>query len=353
MIYALDGALLGKGSTGDSAYWEGLVAGIAAAHPAKDSVRVFCNGPLPKDWHRPHGIEFVELPRVSSRWHSLVRWPLAARRARADVLHTQYFLSPLAGNRGITTVHDISFVHGPEWFRPRDRWILTHGVRSSVRRARAVVTVSETSRKEIVEWMPSVAAKVHAIPNGLGLDFRDAESVSRGDTPPHYVVTVGTRWPRKNQEVAVEAVRRYREVTGDDLRLVITGRAGWGDESDHPWIHRPGYVSLEELKGLFSGARALVFPSLHEGFGIPVLEAWCTRTPVICSDRGALPEVAGDAAWICSATDVDAWVRALQELLADSGKVALVVQKGTERLPRFSWEESARQHLDLYRRCAL
>lgn len=353
LLAALDASLWDQHHTGDSAYWRGLIHGLASSESDAQLLLVF-NGPVPPGIPAAPHLRPLALPRVSSRWHSLVRLPLLARRAGAQVVHTQYNLSPLVRRGGVTTIHDVSFFIGPEWFPSRDRMLLQKFVPQSVARASAVITVSETSRREIEQFIPAARGKVTVTPNALSPTFcpparEIAKSVARklGLEEP-FALTVGTRWPRKNMGLAVDAVARC----ASGLTLAVTGQPGWGDERFGSHVRATGFVTEEELAALYADSELYLAPSRHEGFGIPLLEAWATRTPVICSSGGALPEVAGDAAIVMPGWDAADWARAIDELQSDSGKVERLRELGTARLARFDWKTSAQITLNTYREAA-
>ncbi len=348
-VVALDASLAGGTSTGDSRYWTGLIRALSQLDTGLDIV-LLTNGEPHFELPGPHA-RVVALPAASPRWYSLIGWPLAAKRARAEVFHTQYSLSPLIDHGGVTTIHDVSFFVGPEWFRPRDRLLLTRSIPSTVRRAARVITVSETSRREIEHFIPAAIGKTVAIPNALDDGFAPpSREVARTqvqadfgiDLP--YALTIGTRWPRKNMDLAVQAVLKL-EI---DLELVVTGKPGWGPELSHPRIRRVGYVSDAQLAALYAAAEVYLAPSRHEGFGIPLLESWAARTPVIASSGGALPEVAGEAAVIVPSWEAEAWAQAITSLLSDSTKIERLKSLGTERLREFSWQRTAEATAAVY-----
>jgi glycosyltransferase involved in cell wall biosynthesis len=281
-------------------------------------------------------------------------FPKEAERQGAEVVHTQYNLSPLVGHRGVTTVHDVSFLIGPEWFTLKDRSILRSMVPASMRRAARIVTVSETSKDEIEQYVPASRGKVRVTPNALGdnispLPRGDAEAVVSGRlgvTGP-YLLTVGTRWPRKNMSLAVEAAALLP--AGVPRRLVVAGKAGWGEEGAKGDTVYTGFVSDQELTALYQCASLYLAPSRHEGFGIPLLEAWACGCPVVCSSGGALPEVAADAAMVMESWEAKDWATAIAALLADSSKLEAFRQRGRERLKRFSWKDTAEKTVAVYR----
>jgi glycosyltransferase involved in cell wall biosynthesis len=284
-----------------------------------------------------------------------VTFPLGARRAGARVIHTQYNLSPLAGRRGITTIHDVSFFIGPEWFRHRDLFLLRRFVPASARRAARVITVSETSRSEIERFIPAARGKTVVTPlaptpglEPVPLDeARRLVEAETGIAEP-FLLTVGTRWPRKNMGLAVEAVSGLPA----DIPhvLAVTGKPGWGEEHlASPRVRATGYVTEAVLSALYSSAALYLAPSRHEGFGLPVLDAFRCGCPVLCSAGGALPEVAGDAAVVLPSWSPADWTDTLRELLTDSGKLDAMRMRGLERVKQFDWMETARRTMAVYR----
>jgi len=346
---AMDARLVGKTSTGDSTYWTGLLEGFCQIS-SDLRLLLYSDGPVPDGVVLPPNARWIELPARSSRFWSYVQFPLAARKAGARAIHTQYSLSPLVGRHGITTVHDVSFFIGPEWFQPKDRFILQRSVPAAVRRAARVLAVSETCKGEIASYIPAAQGKTdvtfNACPSWIQRLPR-SEAVERvrskfGIDEP-YVLTVGTRWPRKNFGLAVAAMASLPQT------LVITGKSGWGDQSPGPRGHAVGYVSTEDLSALYSAADLYLLPSFHEGFGIPILEAFRCGCPVLSSSGGAAPEVCGLAARVMPTFLADDWTAAIAELLGDRSKLEAMQESGFTRERDFSWKATA-AHLDsIYR----
>lgn len=309
-----------------------------------------CLPDLP-DWAR-----WVCLGGRPNRYFNQVRMPLAARRLGARAFHTQYTLSPLAPG-GITTIHDVSFLIGPEWFRPRDRFLLTRLVPASARRAKRVITVSETSRRDIVRLLGIPEEKVIVTWNGVDERFKPVprdEALARlakyGIEPP-YMLTVGTRWPRKNMGLAIEAA----ELLPSEIphRLVVTGKPGWGmdawEAGSRSRVQFTGYVEDGDMPALYSAADLYLCPSHYEGFGLPVVEAMACGTPVLSSSGGALPEVIGDAGVIEGRLDPKVWAGRIASLLQDSSMLARMSEQGLQRAQQFTWEAAAERTLDVYR----
>jgi len=347
-VVAWDARLVAGDSTGDSTYWTGLLHGMTQLDL---DFRLLLISNKPKPENIPWREDFVWqcVPGAGRTYWSLVTFPLEARKAGAKVIHAQYGLSPLIGNCGVTTVHDVSFFIGPEWFRPKDRFLLQRSMPGTARRAAAIVTVSESSKSEIERYLPAARGKtfvthlacppwIHPVP--------DAERIVREKfgLEPGYVLTVGTRWPRKNMDLAIEATK------GLDRRLVITGKPGWGDAPMHVGVQAVGYVDNETLSALYSAAGLYLAPSRHEGFGLPLVEAFTCGCPVLCSSGGAFPEVAGDAAQVIKEWDPASWSEAIRTLLADSSKLENLRQRGLQRAKAFSWREMARKMAEVYTR---
>jgi len=300
-------------------------------------------------------MRWMTVPSSQRRWWSLVTFPMAARKNGAQAIHTQYSMSPLVGRNGITTVHDVSFFVGPEWFSARDRMILSRTVPAAVRRASAVITVSETSRGEIERFIPAARGKTTATrlacPDWIQpVDRTLARSriAEKFGLLRPYALTVSTRWPRKNMELATSAMGHL--TPGTDLELVLTGKAGWGDQSVPPGCRSVGYVDHSDLNDLYAAAMVYLCPSRHEGFGLPILEAFRMGCPVIASNAGAIPEVAGGAAELLSPTDPAEWGRAISNLVGLPSKLEELQSRGFTRERMFSWGATAELTRAIYAR---
>ncbi|MCX7800308.1 MAG: glycosyltransferase family 4 protein [Fimbriimonadales bacterium] len=349
---AIDVRLIGRSNTGDSTYWLGLLHGLCRIRHGFDLL-LFSNAPRPAGIPLPEDAAWIRLPCRSDRWWSWVAFPLEARRARASVLHTQYSLSPLAKGIGVTTIHDVSFFIEPSWFRPKDRVLLRSLVPLAARWSSRVVTVSQTSKADIERFLPAARGKVRVAPNAPHPDLRPVERcearrlVERefGIKEP-YLLTVGTRWPRKNLSLATRAVELLPEETIH--RLVLTGKPGWGPEEIGPRCRPVGYVSLPQLAALYSAADLYLAPSRYEGFGITILEAFACGCPVLCSSGGAQPEVAGSAGAVMRSWEPEDWAGAILGLLGDSSKLERMRTEGRRRAAEFSWEDAARRTCEVY-----
>jgi glycosyltransferase involved in cell wall biosynthesis len=248
---------------------------------------------------------------------------LAARGA--DVLHCTTFRGPLRSRVPVVlTIHDLAILRFsatlPRWHRFYGR----AGLRSVARSADVVLALSEFTRREIVELLPVPAERVRVVANGVDPVFRPDGPAAGGD----YVLAVGSLEPRKNLDRAAAAAR----LAGLELRVV--GPVGWGGVKASGWV---GFVGDDELARLYRGARCLVYASLYEGFGIPVLEAMASGTPVVTSRDGATAEVAGGAAVLVDPLDPEAIAAGIEE--ADRRRGDLV-PRGLARAGEFTWERA-------------
>ena len=345
-LVAIDATLAFGTNTGDSTYWSGLLTGLAEVDSPFDFLLLsdhIPNNNLPFRWQAVAG--------GNARWRSLVGLPMAALRAGAAVYHTQYTLSPLA-RRGVTTIHDVSFFIGPEWFKPRDRILMQRTVPASARRAKKVITVSETSKRDLVRYLGVAEDKVAVTYNAAPTWFKplDRAGVQQAmhqlgiDGP--YLLTIGARWPRKNLALAIRAA----ELLPDSLphKLVVVGKEGWGGEKGGRRTIATGYLPNESLPALYAGADLFLFPSYYEGFGIPMVEAFASGTPVLSSAGGSLPEVSAGAAEIVPSFEAADWAAAITALLNDSSKLSEMRRRGLARSRDFSWTETAQRTIAVY-----
>lgn len=349
---AVDARLVSGTSTGDSTYWTELLRAMATLNPSP-KLLLFSNQERPEKIPWNEEWQWRTVSARSSRLWSLISFPLAARKAGARAIHTQYSVSPLVGRGGVSTIHDVSFMIGPEWFKPRDRALLRLGVGTACRRAASIITVSKTSKGEIEQYFPASKGKVEAIYNAAPSWIYPVEGArervaAKFGLPQGFLLTVGTRWPRKNMELAIDALAAIPAVSRPTLAL--TGKFGWGENRAPEGVQTLGYVSEGDLRDLYSSASLYLAPSRHEGFGIPVLEAFTCGCPVICSNGGALPEVASDAALVMGSGRPGDWAEAIQGLLADSSKLEELRARGRKRAQEFSWTEAAKRTAEIYQR---
>jgi glycosyltransferase involved in cell wall biosynthesis len=300
--------------------------------------------------------EGVELHRLSfggaSRAEAVARdvaWylaglPVAAERARVDLLHCPTFRAPLACRRPlVVTFHDLAVLRHPQLF---NRWSRSYGrvvLPGVARAARAVIAVSSFTRREVLELLDVDDDRVHVVHNGVGPPFSVAGPKADGD----YILAVGTLEPRKN---LARLLAGFRSADLPDIELRVAGAQGWGGVDVHGdgvrWL---GEVPDEELARLYRGARCVAYVSLYEGFGLPVLEAMACGAPVVISRADALREVAGDAAVVVDGLDPESIAAGLEEAVARRAELSAL---GLERAAAFTWRDAARRTVDVYRSVA-
>lgn len=284
-----------------------------------------------------------------------------------DIIHFPGFPAPLACFRPfIWTLHDATSWLYPETQNWKGRLYFGHLGALTARSSKAIITVSNESKRNITEALRVPESKVKVIYEGVGDAFRRIDDQAllssiraRYSLPERFLLTVGTLEPRKNLPFLIRAHQRFCETTGTNIGLVIVGRKGWkpqaidqslaGAGSD---VVVTGFVPREDLVGLYNLADVFVLPSLYEGFGFPPLEAMACGCPVIVSDRGSLPEIVGDAALLIDPMDTDSLVGALRSVLEDPSLARRLTEKGRTRVKEFSWKTTASKTLDLYREVA-
>jgi glycosyltransferase involved in cell wall biosynthesis len=268
-------------------------------------------------------------------WWYPVTLPRMAKRAEVAVLHCPTFRGPISSPSMplVVTVHDLAVLRHPETF---NRWT-RHYSRSCVprvaRAASRIIAVSEFTKRELVELLATPQDKVTVIPNGVADVFSPDGPAADGD----YVLTVGTLEPRKN----LQRVQKAARLAGVELR--IAGGRGWGGVETAAW---PGRVSDDELVRLYRGAKCVVYASLYEGFGLPIVEAMACGAPVVTSRGGATEETAGGAAVLVDPYDSAAIAAGIAEAVERRDELRRL---GLERARAFSWDAAARATADVYR----
>lgn len=320
--------------------------GDAAALPKDPRVVAVATG------LKPYGIAAqMSLPRILDS-------------LRPDVYHCPFYAAPSRFNGPmVITIHDLIHLRFPADYGLRHRFYYKYVVLPAVRRARAVLTVSQHSKKDLIELMGVRQDKITVTPNGVGRAFRplapeEARAALAGvEAPERFVLGVGNPKPHKNLRALAAAMERLEEAPPEGagqippLVLVGVGPGQLKGVSPGPRVVMLPHLADETLAALYSLAEIVVAPSLYEGFGLPALEAMACGAPVVAADRASLPEVVGEAG-LLSKPDAESLAGTIGRLLANQKLRRRLSLLGPEQAGRFTWRETARKTLKVYRRVA-
>jgi glycosyltransferase involved in cell wall biosynthesis len=308
------------------------------------------------EWQSLDRVTFVSTPfqdwsRARAHVWEQFQAPWLAARHGCRILHHPMTTCPWWQN-GLTqvvTLHDLNFLLHPEWYSRPFRLVYALCALPGLRRCRSVVTISEYVRKQASEIL-------HISDNRLGMIYNGVKPMhSAAPRPGNYLFAAGSLQPHKNLVRLIRAFRIVRE-SHPDLELLVAGRPQPRFTADpdlagllsSPGVKLSGYLSDEDLANAYAGARAFCFPSLEEGFGLPLLEAMTLGCPVLTSNVSCLPEIAGPAVQV-DPLSVDAIAGGLRSLLdLDPAERSGLVEKGRAWAAKFSWQSAARQYLNLY-----
>jgi glycosyltransferase involved in cell wall biosynthesis len=320
---------------------------------------------------KPHPDLFPTSPKVeckvipSPRLWTHLRFAAALWKDRPDVTfvpaHALPFMFP---GHAVATVHDLGYRHFPEAHPPFERGYLWLTTLTSSLRATRILADSMATQRDLERYYHIRSRKIDIVYPGVenmkrATNAEISESRTRYNLPERYLLFLSTLQPRKNVIRLIEAfIQAINELPSNDLSLVLAGKRGWlidaplqktldsltPDQRKHIII--TGYVEDKHVPALYSGALALVMPSLYEGFGFPVIEAMRCETPVICSNTSSLPELAGDAAILVDPLRVKSIANGIIEIVSNGERRAQLVEKGKRQAAQFTWERAARQTLD-------
>jgi len=363
---------------GVDSYWRNLLAALLRDPPSELRLGLLtaCLRPSRaralQPW-RDAGAELHHWPIPPRLLRRLGRagLPVEWLAGRWDLVHAVEPVWEFPGRgRLVVTVHDLMFLHNPQYLDPRWAVRLLEGTEAMTRRADLWICVSEHTRQDLLASFPVPPGRTVVIHHGVDEAFRRAgerpeaaaasarQTLPLGDKP--YFLFVGSVEPKKNLPTLLRAYALALEAGDLETDLVVAGRAAWGMQAfeeaaeAHPALRErlrfTGFVAPERLPGLMAGARALVTPSRNEGFGMPVLEAMAAGTPVLAAARGALPEVAGGAALLFDPDDVEGLAELLRRVDGDPALCETLAARGRRRAADFSWERCARETVAAWRR---
>lgn len=284
--------------------------------------------------------------------------------SKADIYHFfNFIIPPKIKGRVVNTVYDMVFIRYPETMNKPTYNIHKKNLKRSCQDADVILTISENTKKEIVEFMGVSPDKIEiaypAVDRNIFYPNKDYKLIKeKYNINNEYILYFGTIEPRKNISSIVKAFKIVSE-KNKDISLVLAGREGWMYEEVFSLVKElgleekvifTGYVPEENVSALYSCALAFVFPSLYEGFGIPPLEAMACGTPVIVSNTSSLPEVTGDAGILVNALDVENIAHEMGRLIEDNSLQSQCAEKGLIQAQKFSWDDSAKKVMDMYKK---
>ncbi|MGH9674047.1 MAG: glycosyltransferase family 4 protein [Bryobacteraceae bacterium] len=362
MRFSVDAHAIGRKLTGNEVFIRNLLHGFAAQDKTSDFVAYLSSREASASIPRRFAWRVVAENPFARLGYDL---PRQVRRDAPDLLHVQYTAPVRCPVPVVVNVHDVSFLEHPEYFPTARamqlRWTVVRTMKSAAR----VVTPSEFSRKAILRNCRLDESKISVVPYAVSGSLRPlprensrAQVEARYGIDGPYILTVGDLQPRKNQTGLIHAfedlIREYPQLPH---RLVMVGKDSWygprvrRQAAASPLGHRihfTGFVSDDDLLPLYGGCDLFVFPSFYEGFGLPVLEAMACARAVACSNTSALPEVADAAAILFDPSSRGEMVRAMRDILLDAELRQRLERLGQQNAALFSWDETARRHLEVY-----
>ena len=367
----IDATAVPETATGVGTYVYGLIRGLAEV----DGVNQYTIFGRRDQWEII-GVQAANMrlfPVTASSRIARVMWeqtllPIAARRLRLDVLHSPHYTMPvLRSTRSVVTFHDLTFQLFPEVHERSKRYFFGCFMRVSARWADLLIAVSENTKKDMVRLLGVSPSRVVVTPEAASSEFRPlpladvANVCSRYDLiAGRYLLYVGVLEPRKNVPMLLKSYAAIHDEF-PQFPLVLAGKKGWMYDSIFERVNQAGisdalrfvgHVPKDDLVALYNGARAFVYPSKYEGFGLPVLEAMQCGTPVVAGAVSSIPEIAGDAAILIDPSSAEALTDALRRILADEALAVDLAARGRARAAMFSWNRCARETIAVYQRCA-
>ncbi len=358
MHLVINATEVGRHRGGNESFITGLVGGLASLDLSSRVSLLTCQ------WQTPTNLPptFKQVNLGTYRRIPFLLWQqtTALRWLEADWYLANFFLPPSMPCKGAVAVHDLSFRAHPEYFPRTIAWYMRWLTGWAARRAQRVLTGSEFSRQELLRFYSVDKSKVVVIPYGVGSEFRPVPDETHrvaeqtilsqyGITGP-YILALGNIHPRKNLARLLDAYLRLQQERKSVPAMVWAGLERWDsgelvERARSAGVILTGFVTQEDLPALYRQAVMLVYPSLYEGFGLPVLEAMACGTPVVTSNTTSLPEVAGDAALTVDPTRVEEITQAMARLLDDACLRKRLQQAGLERSNAFAWTRTAQQLL--------
>ncbi|TDX59260.1 glycosyltransferase family 4 protein [Orenia marismortui] len=287
--------------------------------------------------------------------------------SQADIFHFfNYILPPKIRGKVIVTVYDMVYKLFPETMTKKNyRW-LEKGLQRSINRADKIITISKSAKKDIMKYLAIDEEKIEIIYPGIDHELYSSELKvgkvkelrEKYNIPKNFILYLGTLEPRKNIGRIIDAYAKYQQQAKDDISLVLAGKKGWmyqeifdkvKEHSLEDKVVFTGYVNEIDKPAIYKMSKLFIFPSLYEGFGMPVLEAMASATPVITSNISSLPEVVGDAALLVDPYDISDISSVIKRILEDKKLQLRMIEQGLKQSAKFSWQKSAEKLLTVYK----
>ena len=364
MRIGLEVSPLAINSTGIPNYILRLLKGLAHID-ADNEYFLYTNKRIPFSLGLPVNFKVVLLKRPLPRfqlWFQMAL-PYRLKREKIDIFHGLFSRLPLVlPVPGILTVHDLSGYKMPR-FHKRHTYVTNQMFPTFIKKASGIIAVSKFTAEELVSIFPDAAEKTTVVHEASPPEYSEVTEKSelnrvrkKLNLPESFFLFLGTLEPRKNLTKLLEAFQRVSDSIPHSL--VISGSAGWKTKEFfkrlktsgiEDRVHLTGFVDGKDIPALLSLSDAFIYPSLYEGFGLPILEAMACGTPVITSNVSSMPEIAGEAAYLIDPQSADSIARGISTLAHDEARRKQLRERGLRRAGEFSWEETARKTLQVYR----
>lgn len=353
---AIDACCLGRRKTGNETYIRGLLSGFAELSAPDLGLHVLTT-PHHQEFRNP-AFQWHEIPLENFFKRNFSIIPKALKQMAVPLYHASYWAKWWNMPPYLVMIHDLSFVSFPQGFKTQERLVYANLIRQVARRARHILTVSEFAKSELQYHWKVPEEKITVTYNGLDSDCTPAMPLKEISTP--YILYVGNLHPRKNLVRLLEAFVLLKKEKKIPHQLKIVGQSAWLFDDIFNTVRKSrieedvvftGYVDRKDLIALYQQAELTVYPSLYEGFGLPVLEAMGCGCPVVTSNTTSIPEVAGDAAVLVDPTSVESIADGIDSVLFNPEKQSLLRARGSARAQSFQWIQTAQKTLAAYHRC--
>ncbi len=365
-VIGIDAHAIGEKLTGNETYIRNLIEALLRLDSGHEFVLYFTQREAMEDWRRRSPkAESVLLRPTNPLVRIPLTMPLLGWLDQIDLLHVQYVGPPFIKSALVAVIHDISFERFPEFFSKKEVAQFRLTIPFTARHADRVLTISECSKRDMVEKYGIAEEKIVVTYLGVAPEFRPLENHDEGRAVAEkfgingaYILAVGNLQPRKNLVRLINAYTRLRNARPDlKHKLVIVGKKAWKSSPILDFVNRSrwsddiiltDYVPGADLPALYANADIFVYPSIYEGFGLPPLESMACGTPVIVSETASLPEVVGNAGIKVNPFDIEALAAAMGAVLLEPKLAEWYGRAGIERAGKFTWDDCARKTMRVY-----